>query len=106
MHKTRCNYYFHGSRTSHHLALKLRNDDQFTDIVSIRSREDEILTDPHQINHEFPSFYNYNYSYSSHISFNKDKCKEFLNSISFTHLSENDAADLGEQLTLAEIGIA
>lgn len=44
--------------------------------------------------------------YSSHISFNKDKYKEFLNCISLTHLSENDAADLDEQLTLAEIEIA
>lgn len=98
MHKTRHNYYFlfiiiYVSRPSHLLALKLRNDEQFSDIESIRSNDDEILTDPQQINHEFAAFYKN--LYSSHISFNEDKCKQFLNSISLPHLSVNAAADLG-----------
>lgn len=100
MHRTRHNY-CNGSRPTHLLALKLHNDEKYTDIESIRSSKDEILTGPLQINHEFASFYKN--LYSSHISFNKNKCKQFLESISLTHLSRNDVVDLSEQLTLVEI---
>lgn len=69
-------------------------------IVPLRSSTNEILTDPYQINNEFSLFYRN--LYSSHLSFSKENCKEFLSNVSLPHLSEDDAADLGSQLTLDE----
>ena len=102
--RSRRNYYFNGSRPSHLLALRLRNDERLAEIPLIKSSEGDVLTDPKQINNEFCKYYKDLYSSSSAID--KEGCKRFLNSITLPRLSEEDGHVLGAPLTLNEIEVA
>lgn len=50
IHRVRQKYYFHGSKPSHLLAMKIRSSDQFSDIPSIKSKDGMLVTEPRQIN--------------------------------------------------------
>ncbi|KAI4802030.1 hypothetical protein KUCAC02_019891, partial [Chaenocephalus aceratus] len=57
MHRTRQTYYFHSARPSHLLALRLRTNEHFADIFSVKSIDGTVLTDPKSVNTTFVSFY-------------------------------------------------
>lgn len=92
IHRTRQRYYFDGSRPSHLLASKIRSNESFADIPSIRSYTGNITTDPKQINETFRTFYSN--LYQSEIQADNDGCAKFLDKIDLPRLSENDAANL------------
>ena len=76
IHRTRQRYYFHGSRPSHLLAMKISSNEQFSDISSVKLQSGAVTTDPTQINNTFRSFYSD--LYKSNTSLNKPKCDIFF----------------------------
>lgn len=52
MHRTRQHYYFHGSTPSHLLAMKIHANEQFADILSIRTQQGEMTTDAKRVKYE------------------------------------------------------
>lgn len=52
MHRTRQHYYFHGSTRSHLLAMKIHANEQFADILSIRTQQGEMTTDAKRVKYE------------------------------------------------------
>ena len=57
IHRTRQQYYFHGARPSHLLAMRIRSTDSFADIPAIKSANGKISTKPVLISGIFQAFY-------------------------------------------------
>ena len=53
MKRTRQNYYFNSARPSHLLALRLKSNEQFADIVSVKSTTGAMITEPKEVNAVF-----------------------------------------------------
>lgn len=100
IHRTRQKYYFHGSRPSHLLASRIRTNESFADIPSIRSCTGNITTDPKQINETFRTFYSK--LYQSEVQADSDRYANFLDQIDLLKLSEGDAANLDASISLEE----
>lgn len=101
MHRTRQHYYFHGSRPSHLLAMKIRAREQFADIRTIRTQQGEMTTDPKRVNDTFRSFYSN--LYRSEVSFDKTKYEASLSEVELPRLTEADSEQLAEPITLEEL---
>lgn len=101
IHRTRQLYYFNGARPSHLLALRLRADEHFSDISSVRSSDGQILTEPAQVNSVFHAFYST--LYSSQLTYNDRSCEEFLNHAHLPRLPEEDLPKLNRPITVSEL---
>ena len=74
--------------------MKIRADEHFADIPSIKTQQGEITTDPKRINDAFQSFYSE--LYRSEITFDKTKYEAFLNELELPCLTEDDSKQLAE----------
>lgn len=101
IHRTRQVYYFSGARPSRLLALRLRSNEHFSDISTIKYKDGKILNEPSQVNATFRSFYAE--LYSSEASHNQDACENFLNKILLPKLSEEDSLKLDTPISLDEL---
>lgn len=102
IHKTRRTYYFHGPRPSHLLSLRLKQNEKYTNITTIRSRSSQtILTEPKVINKEFCNFYSD--LYTSEVKLDRDKCRNFIQKARLSSLSQEEADDMQQLITLEEI---
>jgi len=99
--KSREHHYFNGSRPSHQLALRLNSNERRACISAIQCSGGNIVTTPTEINAAFVCFYKD--LYKSDIMFNKERCKNFLTDVSIRKLSEMEAAELGENISLKEL---
>lgn len=104
IHRSRQRYYFHGSRPSHLLALRLRSNERFADIPSIRSLDGLVTTEPKHINNIFCSFYSS--LYQSDGQLNECDYENYLRKLNLSRLSEEDASSLDNPLTLDELEMA
>lgn len=104
IHRTRQYYYFHSSRPSHLLALKLRSSESFSDIHILQSPQGELITDSSQINLIFQQFYKE--LYHSQPGPNDDDHTSFLRDLNLPSLSTEEAETLGQPLTLEELKTA
>lgn len=101
MHRTRQHYYFHSSRPSHLLAMRIRTSEQFADIPSIRTQNGEVTTDPKKINDAFRSFYSD--LYKSEVALDHTKLEAFLSQVNLPCLTEDVAQQLAAPITLNEL---
>lgn len=99
--RTRRNYHFQGSRPSHLLALKLRHNEQFTDILAIKNQGGVLRTDPGLVNSSFRDFFEK--LYSSDINYNEQSCNYFFQDLNLPSLSHENKAELDMPITLAEL---
>ncbi len=104
IHRTRQRYYFQGSRPSHLLASKIRTNEHFADIPSIRSTTGQIVTDPKQVNETFRTFYSN--LYQSEIQLDRDKCQNFLSQLDLPQLPVTDSMQLDAPISLEELKAA
>lgn len=79
IHRTKQKYYYHGDRPSRLLAWKLKQNEAKASINAVRDQQDKVITDPERINKVLCSFYKN--LYTSDITFNKQKCTTFLNTV-------------------------
>ena len=93
-----------GARPSHLLSLRLKANEHFADITSIRSEDGHMLTDPSEVNASFRSFYAD--LYSSEVSHDKDLCNKFLSSIQLPKMTDNGSQSLNAPITLNELKAA
>lgn len=103
IHRTRRNYYFNSARPSHLLAMRMQKNEKFSNISSITSQQ-SIITDPKKINNEFRSFYAA--LYSSEISLDKPKCKQFLDNLKLPSLTQCETSQLSRPITLTDLFVA
>lgn len=101
IHRTRQSYYFNGSQPSRLPALWLKENEQFTDITSIRDRDGTVLTEPPQINNTFRVFYEK--LYSSEVIYDKVLVDNLLDGIDLTKLSPAELQNLSKPITLDEL---
>lgn len=101
IHRTRQHYYFNGARPSHLLALRLRADEHFSDISSVKSSDGLILTEPVQVNSAFRSFYSK--LYSSELTHNEQTCEDFIEQAHLSRLPEEDLPKLNCPITIVEL---
>lgn len=101
IHRTKQNYYFHSDRTSHLLALRLKESESKANIDMLRSSDGKIVTDPRAINNTFKAFYST--LYSSEVVLDRHACKQFLENLNLPKLPEEDKNLLEEPLTLEEL---
>ncbi len=84
--------------------MKIRSNEQFSDISSIKLQTGAITTDPTQTDDTFCSFYSD--LHKSDISFDKDKCDKFLSQLNMPHLFEADESNLARPISLEELKAA
>ena len=101
MHRVRQYYYFHSSRPSHLLALKLRDSEHFSDIPVTISPQGTLVTDPAQINSIFQQFYAELYQSESQMEYNDHM--SYLRTLNLPRLSKEEADMLGKPVTLNEL---
>lgn len=101
IHKSRQFYYFNGARPSHLLALRLKADEHFSDITSVKDNDGHILVEPNDVNSIFRSFYAK--LYSSEVVYNEKICHDFLRDAHLPKLPEEDLARLNCPVTLQEL---
>lgn len=99
--KSREHHYFNGSRPSHQLALRLRSNERRACISAIQSSDGNIVTTPTEINATLVCFYKN--LYKSDMIFNKERFENFLTNINIRKLSETEAVNLGENISLEEL---
>ena len=104
IHRTRQTYYFNGARPSHLLSSRLKANEHFADITSIRSEDGHMLTEPSEVNASFRNFYAD--LYSSEVSHDKDSCNKFLSSIQLPKMTDNGSQSLNAPITLNELKAA
>ena len=102
--RTRQNYYFNSSRPSHLLALRLKSNEHFADILSIRSKEGVVLTEPGEINKAFCTFYSE--LYTSEVVHDIAKYRGFVSGIQLPMLNSAEAAALDEPISMEEVSEA
>lgn len=100
IHRTRRNYYFNGSRPSHLLALRLKQNEKYSNIMAIQTPT-TTLTEPGEINMEFKNFYST--LYSSEIILNTDLCQNFFHDLNLPTLPSHDLGKLNAPITLEEL---
>lgn len=101
MQRMRQHHYFQGSKPSHLLAMKIFGSEYCSDILSIRTKQGEITTDPSRINKNFRSYYSD--LYRSETTFDMAKYVAFLSEIELPCLPEADSKQLAEPITLEEL---
>lgn len=104
IHRVRQKYYFHGSRPSKLLALKLKHCQKYSSINSIRSSEKGLVFDPKEINNLFKSFYQD--LYSSAGTFEMEGCHQFLDNLDIPCLEQTESEELGKPISLEELHVA
>lgn len=73
---------------------------KYSNVLAIRSQQ-TLLSDPKEINAKFRSFSAA--LYTSEISLDKDKCKNFLSNLNLPSLTLDEANDLTGPITLADL---
>ncbi|KAJ0011600.1 hypothetical protein NQD34_012575 [Periophthalmus magnuspinnatus] len=101
IHKTRQHYYFNGARPSHLLALRLRTDEQFSDISSVKDSGGQIVVEPSGVNAVFSSFYSK--LYTSELLHDEQTCNNFLEGAHLPKLAEDELHKLNCPITLSEL---
>lgn len=101
IHRTRQRYYFHGSRPSHLLAMKIRSNEHFADISSIKSSAGIITTEPKQINETFRVFYSNLYKSESQPE--QNRCNDFLKKLHLPRLATTASTLLDSHISLKEL---
>lgn len=81
--------------------MKIRSSDQFADILTIKSKDGILVTEPKTINSVFQSFYSE--LYKSQVVYNKSACDTFLHKLELPCLSEEEAKKLAEPISLKEL---
>lgn len=104
IHRTRHTYYFNGARPSLLLSLRLKANEHFSDITSIRSDDGHCLTEPSEINASFHRFYAD--LYSSEVTHDTDACNKFLSCIQLPRMSVDGSRSLNAPITLNELKAA
>uniref|UniRef100_A0A3B1ICK8 Reverse transcriptase domain-containing protein n=1 Tax=Astyanax mexicanus TaxID=7994 RepID=A0A3B1ICK8_ASTMX len=99
--RVRQNYYFNGSRPSHLLAQKLRSNEKFSSITTIKSHDGVFVTDQTQINNVFCSFFSK--LYASEISSEALDFASFFQSLDLPHLSMEQTSLLDQDISLSEL---
>lgn len=100
IHRTRRNYYFNGSRPSHLLAVRLKQHEKFTSIMTIKTPS-ATLTEPCEINAAFKKFYSN--LYSSEVFLNTDSCENFFKDLELPTITSQDSEKLAAPITLEEL---
>lgn len=100
IHRTRRNYYFNGPRPSHLLALRLKQNEKYSNIMAIQTST-TTLTEPSEINIEFKTFYSS--LYSSEVMLDADSCQSFFHDLELPTLSSQDSEKLSVPITLEEL---
>jgi len=88
IHRTKQKYYFHSDRTSHLLALRLKETESKANIHMLKNSDGKIVTDPRAINNSFKAFYST--LYSSEVVLDRHVCKTFLENLNLPLLPEED----------------
>ena len=101
MKRTRQNYYFNSARPSHLLALRLRSNEHFADIVSVKSTTGVLVTEPKEVNATFRTFYEE--LYTSEVIHDPEVCDDFLSRLRLPSLSEANAETLDRPISLIEL---
>lgn len=100
IHRTKQNYYFPSDRTSHLVALRLKETESKANIDMLRNSDGKIVTYPRAINNTFKAFYST--LYSSEVVIDRHICKTFLKNLNLPILPEEDRDLLEEPLWLEE----
>lgn len=101
LHRTKLKYYFHGDRPSRLLAWRLKQNEARASINAIKDKQGKIITSPVGVNKIFRSFYED--LYTSDITFNHQKCTDFLNRLSLPKLDPSESDFLERPVTLDEL---
>ena len=100
MHRTRRTYYFNGPRPSHLLALRLKNNEKYSNILAIKSHL-RTLTEPGEINLAFKTFYSN--LYKSEVTLDSDTSKNFFHGLDLPSLSNQESEKLNSPISLEEL---
>lgn len=83
------------------MALKIRSNEHFADISSIKSSAGIITTEPKQINETFRVFYSNLYKSESQPE--QDRCNDFLKKLHLPQLATNASILLDSHISLEEL---
>lgn len=86
------------------LALRLKSNEHFADIVAITSKEGVVLTEPREINKTFSTFYSE--LNTLEIVHEEARCKELLSGLQLLRVSSAEAASLDEPILMEEVSEA
>lgn len=102
IHKTRRNDYFNGPRPRHLLAQRLRRDDKFSTISTIKSSHSHsTISKLKEINSELRTFYSK--LYSSENTLDKTRCESFLQNLNLPSLNQEESEQLQTPISLGEL---
>ena len=93
MHRMRRIYYFSGARPSHHLAVRLKNYEKYSNITAIKMHLCTL-----DINSEFKSSL-----YNFEISLDTEACADFFQDLNLPSLSDNKSELLNTPISLEEL---
>ncbi len=104
LHRTRQKYYFESERPSHLLALRLKECESKAYISAIKSSDDQVTTNPVAINDIFKGFYTN--LYKAETDFDEPICKQYLDKLELTWISQMDKESLEAPLSLEELHVS